>query len=378
MNSVSQGKTLVVIVAVVFALVGVLAGLFINDALVDALLVVFAGVLLGVFLRGAGRLVNHVMPVGKRWAVALVLIGVTAVFAGLIWFLAPRVLEQSTELVDKIPEATQRLREQISTLKAGRWALARTDQVGQLMPSGRDVFARVGGVVTGTFGALGIAVVIFFVGVYVAFDPKLYLEGGVKLFPQHKRARVRQVMTKCGASLRGWLLGQMCGMAAIGIMTYAGLKLLKIELAFVLALLAGLLNFVPNLGPIVSMVPAALIGLLHSPMTAVYVVIVYMVAQTIETYLLTPMVQEKTVDLPPAITIVAQLILGVLFGGLGVALAAPLMAITLVLVRSFYIQDVLGDAEDETPAIPQTRVTGNDDAPQADKHEAPLKVASPS
>lgn len=130
-------------------------------------------------------------------------------------------------------------------------------------------------------------------------------------------------------------------MAIIGACTAVGLWALGVPLALTLALLAAALTFVPNFGPILAAVPAVLLGLLESPTKALYVVLLYVGVQTVESYVLTPLIQKRTVSAPPALTILAQVLLGVLVGGLGVVLATPLTAVALVLARELYVRDVL-------------------------------------
>ena len=311
--------------------------------LFNTLLVIFAGVLLGVVLRGASRLICRVLPITRRGGVVLTLALAVIVIAAMVIFLAPRVTQESDDLIASMPHSIDALKSQLSTFSVGRWAVAKTQVATQWLPDTAEMLRRVGGVVTATFGTLGLAVVVFFVGLYIALDPELYARGVVSLLPKRHRERARDVMHQSALTLQQWMLGQLFAMAVIGIFTYTGLKILGIEFAFVLALLAALLNFIPNIGPLIAVVPAAMIGLLHSPMTSVWVMVLYLASQTVESYMLTPMVQKHAVDLPPALTIVAQLILGVLLGAMGIAMAAPLTAVTLVIVRMVYVEDVLGD-----------------------------------
>ena len=125
-------------------------------------------------------------------------------------------------------------------------------------------------------------------------------------------------------------------------LTTIGLWLLDVPLALVLGLIAALFTFIPNIGPILSAIPAVLFGLTVSPQQALYVGLLYGGIQVVESYLLTPLVQRKTIELPPALTLAAQVLLGVTFGGLGVALAAPLTAVTVVGTRMLYVEDALG------------------------------------
>jgi predicted PurR-regulated permease PerM len=130
----------------------------------------------------------------------------------------------------------------------------------------------------------------------------------------------------------------------IGVLTALGLWLLGVELALTLGLLAALLTFIPNLGPVLALVPAVLLALMHSPTRALYVTLLYLAIQTVESYVLTPLVQRRTVSLSPALTITAQVALGVLLGGLGLVLATPLTILLLVLIQMLYIEDTLGDS----------------------------------
>jgi len=130
-------------------------------------------------------------------------------------------------------------------------------------------------------------------------------------------------------------------MAATGVLTGLGLWLLGIPLALTLALLAAVLTFVPYVGAIVSAIPALLLGLVHSPTMVLYVAILYVIVQLVEGYLLTPLIQQETVALPPALTIASLVLFGALFGPLGLMLGTPLAAVGLVLVRMAYVEDVL-------------------------------------
>jgi predicted PurR-regulated permease PerM len=163
----------------------------------------------------------------------------------------------------------------------------------------------------------------------------------VGLFPPRRRNRMTEVMLEMCATLRFWMLGQLVPMIVIGTITWLGLWWIGVPMAATLGILAGLFNFIPNFGPLVSLIPAMLLAMTDSPEKALWVVGLYVVAQTLEGYVLSPLVQKKMVLLPPALTISVQVLLGVLVGAIGVALAAPLTAVGLVLVKMLYVEDVL-------------------------------------
>jgi predicted PurR-regulated permease PerM len=185
--------------------------------------------------------------------------------------------------------------------------------------------------------------IIVFLGIYLAAQPKLYVDGLAGLFPRGMRRRICEVLTELGETLKWWLIAQGIDMFIIGTATAVGLWALRVPLALTLGVLAALFNFIPNFGPIISYVPAVLLALVDSPEKAVYVTILYIVLQNVEGYLLLPLLQRGAVDTPPAILIASQVLLTLLVGGLGLALSAPLTACALIVVKMLYIHDVLGD-----------------------------------
>ena len=156
---------------------------------------------------------------------------------------------------------------------------------------------------------------------------------------------MREVLAKLSDTLWWWLIGRLIAMTFIGVATGVGLTLLGVPLAFILGLLAALLSFVPNLGPILSALPAILLGFVQSPQTALWVAALYAGVQVVESYVLDPIIDRKTVYLPPAFTISAQLLMGLFAGLLGVTLATPLAAALVVIVTMLYVQDVLGRSD---------------------------------
>jgi predicted PurR-regulated permease PerM len=310
---------------------------------VDVLLLIFAGLLFAVFLRSVSRWLSRHTLFGEKTSLALVVLGLAVGVFGAGWLMAAPLTEQVDQLQQTLPQSVERLQERVAQYPWGRWALNRAPSTENLLPGRRDVFAQISGFVSGTFGAIGGAVVIFFVGLFVASQPELYRRGLLILVPRRRRNRARDILDQVGSALQGWLLGMLVSMVIVGVLSWLGLFALGIEMALALAVLAALLTFIPNFGPILAAVPAVLAGLLQSPMTAVWVIALYLAIQTVESYLITPMIQQQAISLPPALTITSQLILGVLTGALGLAMATPLTAALLVLVRTIYVEDLLGE-----------------------------------
>lgn len=237
----------------------------------------------------------------------------------------------------------QQVKERIEQYQWSRRLFSQAPQAEEMLPDKADLLAEATGVFSTTLGALANVVIILFIGLFLAVEPRLYTDGLIRLVPIGRRARAREVLYAVGDVLQWWLVGKVVAMLVIGVLTALGLWLLGVELALTLGLIAALLTFIPNIGPVLALVPAVLLALLHSPTQALYVVLLYLAIQTVESYVLTPLVQRRTVSLPPALTISAQVALGVLLGGLGLVLATPLTVALLVLIQRLYIEDTLGD-----------------------------------
>jgi predicted PurR-regulated permease PerM len=310
---------------------------------IDVLLLAFAGVLFAILLCSLSAFLSTYTGMGEKWSLAATVLLLVASVAAGGWLLIPQIAEQTDELRQSLPKSVERLEGQVKQYEWGRWMLEKAPEPDEVIPRRRDLFSRLTGVVSGTLGAVGIVVVIFFTGLFLALQPRLYTEGIVKLVTIRKRDRAREVIGQIGAGLQWWLVAKVTAMVFVGGLTWLGLWLLGISMALTLAVLAALLTFIPNFGPIIAAVPAVLIGLLDGPATAVWVVVLYVAVQTIESYLITPLLQQQAVSLPPALTITTQLVMAVFVGGVGLALATPLTVVVLVLVRSLYVQDTLGD-----------------------------------
>lgn len=328
--------------AIAVALATVAAvGVFLLWYASNVLLLSFAAVLLAVFLRGLTRLVTNHTALSSGWAFAIVVTALVAVVGASMWALASTVAAQTDALIESLPAAFARLEAEIAQYGLGRMLLERMPNMSQMMPDREDVLSRITGVLSTTLGMVTNVVIVLFVGFYLAMTPSTYINGFLRLWPRRARPRGREVFDALDVTLTRWLLGRIILMVANGALTVLGLWLLGVPLAITLGIIAGLLNFVPNLGPIIAAIPALLIALTQSPEQVLWVALLYLVLQGLDGYVFTPLVQQQTVELPPALLILFQLLLGVVVGALGVLLATPLLAVILVLVKMLYLESVL-------------------------------------
>lgn len=330
----------------------------------DVVLLIFAAVLLAVFLRGLADLVNRYTKLSEGMSVLVVTILLLAILGGAIALLAPSVAEQARHLRQELPKSAQQASDFIGKYSWGRTLIDQLPSADEVMQKidASSILTRVGGYFSSTVGALGNFFITILLAIYLATEPKFYADGFTKLFPLHIRRRVTEILSAIGETLSWWLIGKVASMIFIGVLTWIGLSILGVPLALTLGLIAGLLSFIPNFGPILSAVPAILLAFIESPINAVWVLGLFVLVQVIESNIVTPLIERETVELPPALTIVFQLVLGVLIGGLGLVLATPLLAVLMVLIQMVYIQDVLGDKDieineknltDETPIEPE-------------------------
>ncbi len=309
---------------------------------VDVLLLVFAGILFATFIRGMSRFFfGRFEKLPEKLGIGITLCLLVAVFSVFFIHLAPQLAEQVPELASELPKAIETLKEKTEILS---W-------LGEIVGSGNgnapafaqeftgkalSFFANTFGVVSGLF-------VIFFVGLYLCFTPFYYLNGIFCLLPPSARERADEVFHALDYTLSHWLVGRFVGMLVVSISTYVGLLVLGIPLPLSLAVLAGLLTFIPNLGPILSGLPPVLLGYMESPTTALYVILLYLTIQAIESYIITPLIQQREVSLPPLLTLTSQILFVKVFGFLGLLLATPLTAVVMVLVQMLYVEQVLGE-----------------------------------
>lgn len=330
----------------------VVAGVVLAAAAVGAILVLtyhfllllFAGILVGVLLRGLARPLHHRLRIPARLSVVLVILLLAAAGFGTTLLISDDVSAQVGELAQQLPRMLDDVRAQFRQSSLGRDVLNALPQLDDMVPSDGNGFVKqIGGVFSSTVGVLTSLFLILAAGLFFAFEPSIYVRGILRLVPLARRPRAAAILEELRVVLFHWLLGRAFGMVVIGVSSWIGLSLLGVPLAHANGLLAALLTFIPNLGAVLSVVPPVLLALPQAVGAAIGVVVLYSAIQLVETYGLTPMIERIAVSLPPAMLLGAQVVFGVLGGVLGLVLAAPLAAVLMVLVRRLYVQDALHD-----------------------------------
>jgi predicted PurR-regulated permease PerM len=313
--------------AAVWIGMAVLVGLAIYQA--EALLVIFGGMVFAAMIDGGSRLLGRVLPIGRGFRVTIVLLAAVAFLAWVVYFAGSQIAVQAAQLPAVI---------QVQIGKALAWLAAHGAAVDvksvqglveKLLGSIGQVTSALGGVLGGFTTAFLIAVL----GIYFAVEPDLYRRGFAWLLPASEREHFQHTATVMGKTLRRLLFGRLIGMSVEGVATWIMLGIYGVPMAALLGLLTGLLAFLPNIGAPISGLLMVLVGFSGGTSMGIYCIVVYFVVQTVDGNIIVPMIAKKTADLAPALVMGAQLIMGALFGILGLALADPLVAMIKVLLE---------------------------------------------
>ena len=344
-RAISVGTLISVLVMVVLAL----AAWYWSNVLLQ----VFGAILIAVALRAGARPLHRHLGIDPKIGVVLVILAVLGVIAVVARLAGSAIAEQFRTLVGSLPDSWDAVSDYLSQTAVGAAMQERMEEgvdlgqnaseVAQRLP---DILAAVTGALNATVGGVMSLFLILFMALYLAIESSRYRDGVVALFPLHRRDRVRQILSEMGEKLGLWLGGQALDMLAVAVLVGLGLWLLDVPLVFILALIAGLTNIIPIIGPFLSGGIAVLFSLTQGFDVAVQVALLFLVIQMIDGEIILPLIQRFAVSLPPALTVVGILAFGGLFGFAGVLLATPILVVLIVLIQRAYVEDVLGDRLD--------------------------------
>ncbi len=332
---------------IVIVVAGILAVLWAVGAF---LLLVFAAVVVAVGIDALASAVCRNVRIPRAVAVALMLVGIVAVLVSAGAVVLPAVVGQHEALWAQLVELFGVAQEWIAA--RGQWMEVLLgdfeEEVSQLHGGLNQLLTQLGSLGLTTFGALTSFVLIAVMASFLAVDPGLYRHGFLRLVPLPRRTLVDKTLSETAHALRWWFLAQFASMAILGILIGTGLFFIGIEFWLSLALFTALLTFIPYLGPVLAGIPVVAIGFAEGPQTGIMVLLFFLVVQNIEANVLLPLIYQMTVRVAPAVTIAAQVLMGIWFGAAGIILAAPLTVVAIVLVRKLYIEAALGDKTDYT------------------------------
>jgi predicted PurR-regulated permease PerM len=332
-------------------ILGVASGIFLAWRASSSLLIIFAAILLASLLDACARSLGRYIPIGRAWRLAIVIVILTAVIVlGTIWGIG-KIPEQARILMRVMDAQLDVLQQRLLAFGVDLFGPDGGRDFSRWFPDHDKLFGHAQSAVGTASSFLANTLVIIFLGLLFSLDPQAYRDGVVLLVKPSSRERMRSVLDEMGAVLRSWLMGQLIRIVLMTACVWLALYLLGLPSAFLLGLQAGLSNFVPYLGPILASIPVGLVAMPLGPSMVIWAIGIYTVIQSIEGYVIGPLIQRRAVELPPAWTLVAIVLLGSLFGVLGIALAMPLFAIGRVAVLRLYVEDCLGDNLNDGPDL---------------------------
>ena len=324
------GKTWIIVAIVTLVIITLL----ILEATFSVFLLIFAGILIAVFLCGLSGLIQRKTKWKENICVALSILITFIFITGFFWLVGTKIQSQANELVETLPATLQKARTELSKSSIGEMFLNKItseETTLKLQQFAASFFKS-------TFGVLGDVYVVVFIGLFITVSPNTYIDGAVSLIPSSGQKKAQEVFKDLGEQLRKWIKGKLLSMFIVFILTAVGLAILNVPLWLVLALLAGILSFIPNFGPILGLIPAALVGLMQGNATALWIIGLYALIQFVESNFITTLIQQKMVNMPPALIISSQMILGGLTGSWGLILSTPLTVVVILLVKELYIK----------------------------------------
>lgn len=303
-------------------------------------MLIFGAVITAVIFNLLARPIHERLGLHRGVSLFVAVMLVAGVLVGAFWLFGAEVGRQANALNETIPAAWAALQTRLDAWGVGEAVRASLGQAS----SGGGVMSNLGGIAMSVGAGVADTLLVIVGGIYLAAQPGLYRRGIVKLVPPTARPLADQALDDSGRALRLWLLGQLASMTIVGLITGIGLWFLGVPSALTLGLLAGLLEFVPYVGPLISALPALLLALAIGPETALWTGGLYLAVQQLEGNAIQPLVQQRAVDLPPALLLFSLVAGGLIFGVIGILFAAPLTVVLFVMVKRLYVREALHTA----------------------------------
>ncbi|HHW81769.1 MAG TPA: AI-2E family transporter [Bacteroidales bacterium] len=304
----------------------------------NAFLLVLAASLIALFFSAVSGRIK--MWTGLKNGVSLALtIALMVVVVGLFfWLVGAEAQNQYKEMQEAVPVIIDNAQSYLNKSDVGQKVsqyISDIENQKKVLPFLQNFFKS-------SFGVFGDLYIVIFLALFISISPFDYINGAVNLVPRRGKVKAKHLFTEIGFNLKKWIKGAIISGLSVFIMSAVGLLILGVDMWLILAISAGLLNVIPNFGPIIAMIPAVLVALLTSPTQALMVAGLYLTVQIIESNLITPNVQKKLLNTPPALLILFQVLMGTLTGGWGIVLAVPMLVIVITMVKYLYLDDNMG------------------------------------
>jgi predicted PurR-regulated permease PerM len=332
-------------------LLALLLALLIVWQIRNMLLLIFAAVVLAVALNTLGRQFQK-RGVGRASALFLAIGTLIIIISLALWLVVPPFADQFQQMTTLFPKGVAQFNTWLDRLRSSAPPFLAPylpdieSLTPQLQPIAQRLLSSSMSVVSGTLGGVLNSLLVIILALMMLAEPMAYRRTFLRCFPSFYRRRVDQILDKCEVSLRGWLIGILFNMMVIGTLSGLGLLVLGVRLPLANGVFAGLLTFIPNIGPTLSIVPPMAIAWLDAPWKAPLVLVLYFVIQQVETNLLTPYVMAQQVSLLPAVTLLSQVFFATFFGFVGLLLALPLSVVGQVWIHEVLVKDILDQWQD--------------------------------
>lgn len=304
------------------------------------LILVFGAILFAVILRIIANPIQQRFGLPDSLALLIAVLIVFGIIGSAFFLFGAELVRQATVLREAVPQAWETIQQRLTAMGLGEPVREWTED----LQSNGGVLTNLGSVVMSVSNAVTDTILLIVGGIFFAARPALYRTGIIKLVPEEGRGRIAQALDDVWRALRLWLLGRLAAMVLVGLLTGLGLWALDVPAALALGLVAGLLEFIPFIGPIIAAIPGILLAMLIDPITALWVALLYLIVQQLEGNVISPIIQHHAVELPPALLLFSLVAAGLVFGILGVLLAEPLTAVLFVLVKRLYVRETLHTA----------------------------------
>lgn len=302
-------------------------------------MLVFAAVVLAAVFDAIAGWICRISGMRRAFGLALSVIGIIALVVGAFALFGTQLANEFDTIRQTVPAAIQGLEGFLDRYGLGERARALVEGGGQDIA---QLVSQAGGYALAATSGLADFVLVIVGAIFMAANPGVYRRGLLLLIPARAEPVAAATLDDASRGLRGWMMGQAVSSLVVGALTWGGLALLGVPASGGLAIIAGLLDIIPMVGPVIAGVPAVLLAFTVSPMTAFWTLLLFLAIQQLQGNVLQPMIQKHAVDVPPAVLLFAVLAAGLLFGFMGVLLAAPLTIVVYVLVQRVYVREILG------------------------------------